>query len=640
MKYRPDIDGLRAVAVLPVVFFHAGVPNFSGGFVGVDVFFVISGYVITRQLKDDLAERTFSIAKFYERRIRRIFPALFFTVALTWAISVLILLPGELVDFSKSAASLAFFSSNLYFWRTSGYFDASSLLRPLLHTWTLCLEEQYYIFMPIAMYVGHRWFKSKWALLFLPVALASFALSVLLTSRAPAANFFLLPTRAWELLLGAILILCPPRQVPQRLVEIAAAVGIALIAYAVVAFSDFTPFPGANALFPCLGAAILLHTGAEHSTFVGRWLSCRPAVWIGLISYSLYLVHWPITVFARYYLLRDPGGYEIVCIVLLSLVLAVFSWRVIESPFRKAWPEGRRTLVFGTSIAALAATFLAGVAGVASNGFPFRFPDYAEQKIAGYEQWGEGVCFLLATQSYENWNSKQCVLTSGNSKNLLLWGDSFAAHYVPGLISNQEAIAANVIQYTAAGCPPILSYYSFKLPNCQTFNRHALELIEKYDVKYVVMSARWDLLASRGELGLQNTISAIRAMGAEVVVIAQSPEFSMDVQSLAYRTRGSMKRDVSSWKVFEENPLIAESVRSEARQATLIEPMGALCSGSLCPFKMGDEYLYLDYGHFSSKGSDQAVRLYFPLIDRSAPNSEPRNDRDLTGSASAGATLR
>jgi peptidoglycan/LPS O-acetylase OafA/YrhL len=630
MKYRADIDGLRALAVLPVVFFHAGVPCFAGGFIGVDVFFVISGYVITKQLKGDLADNSFSIAKFYERRVRRIFPALFFTVAVTWAIAAFVLLPAEMADFSKSVLSLGFFGSNFYFWRTSGYFDASSLLRPLLHTWTLCVEEQYYIFMPLALSFGHRWLKSRWMLLFLPIALASFILSLLLTNRAPAANFFLLPTRAWELLLGALLVLCPPRQVPDHLAEFASVIGVALIAYAVVAFSDFTPFPGLNALFPCLGAAILIHNGAQKNTRVGRWLTFRPLVWIGLISYSLYLVHWPITVFARYYLLRDPTGLEIAFILLTSLALAAFSWKVIESPFRKPRADRPLARVFSASIAALIVTFFVGAAGVMSNGFPFRFPDYNEQKIAGYEQWGEGTCFLEASQGYEKWNSDRCTLTTGNAHNLLLWGDSFAAHYVPGIIMNGEAIPANVIQYTAAGCPPVLSYYSFKLPNCQSFNRHAIELIREYDIKYVVMSARWDLLASRGEFDLQSTIATIRAAGAAAIVIAQSPQFSMDVRSLAYRLHRVAHHDVSSWSPVELNPLISESLRTQVLQATLIEPMSKLCSGSVCPFKNGDKYLYVDYGHFSSDGSAEAVRLYFPLIDRRKAVFSPKDDLDST----------
>ena len=238
MKYRPDVDGLRAVAVLPVVLFHAGVAGFDGGFVGVDVFFVISGYVITLRLLSDLQEGRFSIIDFYERRVRRIFPALFFMMALTTVVAALLFLPPNFEDFSKSAVATALFASNFYFWKFSGYFEPSALLRPLLHTWSLAVEEQYYIFMPIAMYLAYRFAKARWLLVFLPVALLSFALSVVATSTAPTANFFLLPTRAWELLLGALLVLTPPPALARKAwADAIGFVGLGLILYAVLAYT-------------------------------------------------------------------------------------------------------------------------------------------------------------------------------------------------------------------------------------------------------------------------------------------------------------------------------------------------------------------------------------------------------------------
>lgn len=209
MKYRADIDGLRACAVVPVVLFHAGIPGISGGFVGVDVFFVISGYVISARLLEDLNSGRFSIINFYERRVRRIFPALLFVITVTTIAAGFLLLPREMIDFSKSLAASALFASNIYFWKQSGYFDIASSLRPLLHLWTLAVEEQFYVLMPVAMYVAYA-LGARWRLIFWPAFLASFGLSVAITSVAPSANFFLLPTRAWELLLGALLILTPP----------------------------------------------------------------------------------------------------------------------------------------------------------------------------------------------------------------------------------------------------------------------------------------------------------------------------------------------------------------------------------------------------------------------------------------------
>ena len=267
MKYRPDVDGLRAVAVLPVVLFHSGIAGFGGGFVGVDVFFVISGYVITLRLLSDLEQGRFSIIDFYERRVRRIFPALFFMIGLTTIAASVLLLPPNFEDFSKSAVATALFVSNMYFWKFSGYFEPSALLRPLLHTWSLAVEEQYYIFMPIAMYLAYRFARAKWLLVFLPVALLSFALSVYATTTAPTANFFFLPTRAWELLLGAMLVLTPPLAPARKwLADALGFLGLGLILYAVLSYTEETPFPGVNALAPCLGAALVIYSGTRWNT--------------------------------------------------------------------------------------------------------------------------------------------------------------------------------------------------------------------------------------------------------------------------------------------------------------------------------------------------------------------------------------
>jgi peptidoglycan/LPS O-acetylase OafA/YrhL len=615
MKYRRDIDGLRAVAVLPVLFFHAGVPGFPGGFVGVDIFFVISGYVITARLKEDLSRSTFSILDFYERRVRRIFPALLFVLALTWLASLVLLLPSEMVDFSKSLAAAGYFSSNFFFWRGSGYFDTASTLRPLLHTWSLAVEEQFYIFMPIAMYLGYRFLKSRWGVLFWPVAAASFILSVAVGGTAPAASFFLLPTRAWELLLGALLILTPPPPISNRFNQIGAAIGLALIAYSVFFFNETTPFPGLNALYPCLGAALLIYFNTEQATIVGSALSLGPMVQVGRISYSLYLVHWPIIVMSRYYLIRSPQGIEVIGVILASFALAIFSFRFVETPFRKPKEETSRTRVLSLALASLAGTFALGSVGAILNGFPLRFPDYHEEHVAGFGDWQIGTCFLSPGQPTAQWDRTRCTITTGHGENLLLWGDSFAAHYAPGIVRNKDNINANVIQYTSAGCPPILSYYSYKIPLCSQFNAHALDLIRDYGVKTVVLSARWDLLAHRGTADLHDTIAEIRALGADVFVIGEPPEFGIDVQSLGYRLRDiPAVHGSSSWKIANFNPAIDEGLRAQASGAVLIEPIKELCDADMCPYRINGSFVYTDYGHFSAEGSDYAVKKYFPKL--------------------------
>jgi len=611
-KYRTDIDGLRAVSILAVMCFHFGLPAF-GGYVGVDVFFVISGYVITLSLLGDLVAGKFSILAFYERRVRRIFPALIFTFILCWLAAWLLFLPADFLDFSNSLLSSATFVSNIYFWKNSGYFDTSAQLRPLLHTWSLSVEEQFYVFMPIAVYLTHRFLRARWLLAFVPVLLASFALSAFATYTAPTANFFVLPTRAWELLLGALLVFAHLPAARGRIAEALALCGAALIAFAIVAYSDATPFPGVSALAPCVGAVLLIYAGTHAQTSVGRLLTLPPIVFIGKISYSLYLVHWSIIVFTRHATLREPTDLQIVLIAVASFALATFSWAVIERPFR--WPKKRipraRLLFGGAGAMALAA--LVGATGVLLHGIPGRLSGPVQQAQIDPDTWMTGVCFLLDDQDYRAWNADRCRRTSGYGENALLWGDSFAAHYVPGLIANADNLTANVFQYTAAGCPPVLSYYSYARPNCQKFNAHVLEIIPRYDIKTVVMAARWLDMRQRGLDTLAATIASLKAAGVDVWVIGQSTEFLTDVATIAHKNGGTGSTDM--WPLAFDRGL-NEKVRQAAAGATFVDPLSHLCSGKECLYRSGGHLIYADSAHFSDLGSAQAVLAYFPLMRR------------------------
>jgi peptidoglycan/LPS O-acetylase OafA/YrhL len=616
MKYRPDVDGLRAVAVLPVVLFHSGIAGFGGGFVGVDVFFVISGYVITLRLLSDLQEGRFSIVDFYERRVRRIFPALFFMIGLTTIAASVLLLPPNFEDFSKSAVATALFVSNMYFWKFSGYFEPSALLRPLLHTWSLAVEEQYYIFMPIAMYLAYRFARAKWLLVFLPVALLSFALSVYATTTAPTANFFFLPTRAWELLLGALLVLTPPFAPARKwLADALGFIGLGLILYAVFSYTEETPFPGVNALAPCLGAALVIYSGTRWNTVTGAMLSWKPLVAVGLLSYSLYLAHWPIAVFLRYITLRDPTLIESFLIIAASFVLAWFSWRFIEQPFRRRGNVFPRRRLFAMATAAMVVVTGIGLAGMATGGFAFRYPDFRQQAVAGQEEWKERTCFLLGDQSWRDWNEKDCTLTSGHPETALLWGDSFAAHYIPGIIRNADAIPFNVIAYTAAGCPPIVSYYSFARPHCQDFNKHALDLIKQNDIKTVILSSRWTSLKLRGIGEVRSTLDALRSRGVQTYLIGQSTEFGADVNVLNYRTG---QTETAAWSTNVDPGINLDLQANMDGEATFVDPMTFLCQGELCPFKVAGVFRYSDFGHFSTEGATEAVKAYFPIVREKA----------------------
>lgn len=614
VKYRADVDGLRAIAVLPVLLFHAGVAGFDGGFVGVDIFFVISGFVITLRLQSDLDQGRFSIIDFYERRIRRIFPALFFLIAVTTVVAAALFLPPNFEDYSKSVVATALFGSNIYFWKFSGYFEPSAALRPLLHTWSLAVEEQYYIFMPVAMYLIHRYMGGRWLLVLMPVALLSLALSIVAMTSAPTASFFLLPTRAWELLIGAMLVLTPPPALKSRpLAEALGLTGFALIAYAVFSYTEETPFPGASALPPCLGAALLIYSGTHHRTFAAAALSLKPMVGIGLVSYSLYLAHWPIAVFLRYLTLRDPTLSESALIVAASFALAYVSWRYVEQPFRRRGNAFTARRLFIGAGAAIAVTVLVGVIGTATGGLPARFPAFQQQEIAGHEEWRERTCFLMADQGWGVWKPDQCKLTAGKAQNALLWGDSFAAHYVPGIIRNADSIDFNVYQYTAAGCQPALNYHSYARPNCRDFNMHALDLLRELDIKAVVISARWTSLKTRGFESIRSTLDALKERGIATYVIGQSTEFGASMDLLDFRTNYA---ETGSWTTNVDPRTNVELRQVVGDRATFIDPLPFLCEGLTCTFKQDGAFRYADFGHLSAVGSKEAVARYFPLVSR------------------------
>jgi peptidoglycan/LPS O-acetylase OafA/YrhL len=618
MIYRRDIDGLRAVAVLPVVLFHFGLSAIPGGFTGVDIFFVISGYLISGSLLDDLDRGQFSIGRFYWRRARRILPALIFVMLLTCIAAWFILLPSDLHEFSLSVIAASTFWSNIYFWKTTNYFSIDAELRPLLHTWSLSVEEQYYIFAPILMFLIYRYLAKRWLMVLLPIILGSFVLAVMATSMAPTAGFYLLPTRMWELMLGAVLMLRKPPIIGNQLVmELIGLAGFGLVAVGFLTISESDPFPGYNALFPCVGTALLIYVGQNSptadrpATIVTRILQVSPLVWIGLISYSLYLVHWPINAFAHYLSLQKIDSSTVIAMAVASVALATFSWKYVEQPFRQKRPFTAPLPIFSFSSAAIVLLCALGSAGALGHGFPQRFPDFSQQRII-VGDWRNGVCFNEDSSPIENWNLADCTRTHGFADNVLLWGDSFAAHYVSGLDANIGKIQANVIQYTYAGCPPDLSYFSYARPNCTRFNKRALTIIHEAKIQAVILSGRWTDYEARGFGGLQQTIDRLREMGVQVFVIGQSPEFIADVQKIAFfARRGHVENP--SWPMAMDSG-INERILPFIKGATFINPLAFLCDAAGCSYADAGtgQFLYFDYGHFSSAGATLAISKYWP----------------------------
>lgn len=403
--YRPEIDGLRALAIIPVVLFHAGIFGFAGGFVGVDIFFVISGFLITSILLRELRAGTFSFMNFWERRIRRIFPALFVVLMVTAAITyALPLFPQDFMEFAKSLFAQSLFISNLFFMRKEGYFAAPSETAPLLHTWTLSVEEQFYILLPVLLFLLWKFFKAKIVPTLFVFVIFSFVLSVYLVNLFPGdyftapylpdvwrgalnqtVGFYMLPTRAWELMVGALLAASAFAIHSKKVAEVGSMVGVFAIAYAVTQYSAAIQFPGVAALLPVMGAALIIASNTHMQTRVGRMLSWPGLVWVGLISYSLYLWHWPVFVYAKI-LFPEENVVLTFALILLSVILAWATYKFIETPFgqRKYIPH-KRTMV-GVGLVSL--LVCVGVSYGLRNVDVHKFVSMYAEEVSGVQEQG------------------------------------------------------------------------------------------------------------------------------------------------------------------------------------------------------------------------------------------------------------
>ena len=624
LKYRRDVDGLRAVAVMAVVLYHAGMPAFGGGFVGVDVFFVISGFLITSIIASEIRDGTFSIGRFYERRIRRIFPALFAVVAFSGVVASVLFLPDDFREFGDSIVAATLFVSNIFFWQTSDYFAGPAHLKPLLHTWSLSVEEQFYIVFPAVLWASHRHGRGRWIAWLAPIAVLSFTLSVWGAVHKPYSTFFLAPARAWELLLGSLVALGAFPEIQRRALREALGIGgLALIASAVCMFSIETTFPGLNALLPCVGAALIIHAGQYSSgkssetasTRVARLLSLRPAVFMGLISYSLYLWHWPLLAFGRYWNGGSLSMPQTTTLLAAALALSVVSWKFIEQPFRTRSIRLSQIQIFRAAAAVM--LMAAGLGSLAhiTNGWAGRYPDYQPPKIAGHDELKSRHCFLGQEQSPADYAGVEaCRSGSRNGTKVLVWGDSFAAHLVPGLAGDG---AMSVFQYTAAACPPVLGLEVKRRPHCRAFNENALGLIRDMRPDVVVLSARWAAYMPRwlatGQI--QATIDRLNKAGTKVIVVGQSPSFDFaNPYDFVYR-KGTARAAVNFDRALNQS-------LSALREAAFFDPLPVFCDKSDCALRDGADYLFVDGGHYSLAGSARLGLKLRPLIDRTTVATE------------------
>jgi peptidoglycan/LPS O-acetylase OafA/YrhL len=610
VKYRADIDGLRAFAVLPVVAFHIGVARLPGGYVGVDVFFVISGYLISSIMLTELSAGRFSIASFYERRVRRIAPALIATLAVTTVLAYWYFLPEELAEYGRSLVAATLSVSNFFFWREVGYFDLPASGKPLLHTWSLAVEEQFYLFLPVllatAFRSGRRWVTP---LVWL-VTLISLALSIAGAFLYPDANFYLPHTRTWELLLGTLLALDAVPRLETRLArESGALCGVILILAAVLTFSVSTPFPGLTALVPCLGAALVIAAGVHGGSIVGRLLSLPPLVFIGRISYSLYLWHWPVIFFQRVASLFVDGTDSRsakVAMAVVSLLLATVSWWCIERPFRTRRPLLARRTAFAAAFACAGLLVMTGAGLRGLNGIPGRFPSKALQYSSyldyGPQKFRVGQCFVTPQNSITAFDAETCLHADGVRENDLILGDSLAAHLWFGLAEVFGGV--NFLQATASGCKPTIAQPTgrFGGPCSALMTAMFTDFLPNHPLTRLLIAAHWTM----SDLPqVEETLQWATRHHIQVVLLGPMLEYDAALPRLLAFSVASGDASLPSRHQVDNRQL-------DRSMATLARQMGAeyvsfydlLCNQGGCLLLSADQMpLQFDYGHLTGPGS-------------------------------------
>lgn len=600
--------------MLPVILFHAGFEMFSGGFVGVDVFFVISGYLITTIILAELEQGKFSIVNFYERRARRILPALFLVMLVCIPFAWHWLLPGDMRSFARSFIAVSIFLSNIQFYRESGYFDTAAEFKPLLHTWSLSVEEQYYVLFPLLLMLGWR-FGKKWLLFLLAaVFVASLVAAEWLSIAKPAAAFFLLYTRGWELLIGAFaafyLAKANRHEFGRGSSEFLGWLGLGLLLYSVFTYSKATPFPGLYALAPTVGSALII-LFATQKTCVGKLVGHKYFVGVGLISYSAYLWHQPLFAFARHASSSEPGGLLFAVLSVLALVLAYFSWRYVESPFRNKSKFSRRQ-VFKFSLAGSVCFLAFGLIGNAKKGFEFRLDD-TQREVNAFnyydikDTYREGNCFLEKEQSYKDFKA-ECAAPD-DRKAILIWGDSHAAAMSYGFRKNFPAIA----QFTATGCPPLLGVAGSRGLMCEGINNYVAAEVAKSQPHTVVLHANWSSYGEQKPLvNLEKTIGYIRTHSprSKIVVIGSVPQYSPSLPSYMLEKGLSLTDDVRLESYAYENLANMDKqleLLGKRHQFAFFSALSAFCAGKQCLATTRDDNVLMptawDYGHLTAAGS-------------------------------------
>jgi peptidoglycan/LPS O-acetylase OafA/YrhL len=651
--YRADIDGLRAIAVVAVVCFHAVPGALPGGFIGVDIFFVISGFLITQILTQRLNSGAFSFAEFYARRVRRILPALAVVLSFCLAFGWLVLLTDEFRELGLHVLTAGAFVSNLQLWQEAGYFDKTAELKPLLHLWSLGIEEQFYLVWPLVLCAAWRC-RIHLAAVCAALLLISFALNICIVPHNPAAAFYSPPTRVWELMIGATLACGLRLPIPISCRPYQGLAGLAMIAAGALLINQAVLFPGYWALLPTLGTALILDSRSCIHLLSGRVL-----VSIGLISYPLYLWHWPLLSFARIISGEALPVQTRVAIIAISFGLAIGTYALVERPIRRRVP--RRTMLagLGSSLAALA---VAGFTIYSLGGLPGRIPPAVVQfaEAANDVNPDRGKCILREPTNVLTGNFCRLGKNYGSTPSLMVWGDSHADPWMPVFndLATRNGIAGLIASH--AGCAPLLGVnWVGAGGKCVEFNKAVFAEIAKFKIKEVVLAGRWSWYIYGGEEGgvepdpgpipiiakiddsernaaavnsrkhafregIAMTVSHLRSIGAHVWILDQPPTYKVQVPKfLAYSAltgkiaKGRLREEVQQRHQFQ----------LDVFQQNGIDVLGVaqyLCPSeeTHCRLEVGGKSLYRDYNHLSVFGAQTIAKWAEPLLTEVIVNTK------------------
>jgi peptidoglycan/LPS O-acetylase OafA/YrhL len=655
-NYRPEIDGLRALAVLSVVVFHVDFKFLSGGFTGVDIFYVISGYLISSIIFKSLISGNFSFKNFYIRRAKRLLPAAIFTILTTLFVSYFILTPDKYVELSKSAIYSAAFMANVWFMNNSGYFDLDTGLAPLVHLWSLAVEEQFYFVFPILAVLFYKYLRTKGIVVFIFLTtVTSFVLSVTLSTKFVNFSFYMLPTRAWELGLGSIVALLHLKniKIESRLVSNGLVfIGLMLITYGFVFLDESFSYPSYWALFPVVGTVFIIYSSVCHNGVIVKILSNPGLVFVGKISYSTYLWHWPVVVLYRIYINERHFSISESCtLLLLSLILGYLSWKHIEERFRYKKFSPLRVLTF--SLASTSLVILFSLTIYLNQGFTHRIPDSIIKVTDDEQMWNYSCTEQLAL--LPTLHQKFCVVGlpwKESQKKGVIWGDSHSLHMAP--LMHRMAIKHNMSLVIAPeGCPPYIqkpdvqSYYP-KFPNftedCTFRNTTILDFLKKRnDIKYVVMAAAWSgqirLLwnekqpenrrgslspterAKKGDLASKTYFTDLisELHDKEILLIGDFPRPNENLNACIYSEFSGLIRQKckkESWQSLNSQEIIKWHLISNERLKTLgtqfeniitVIPVENLCNKSTCPTYINGEFIYKDSNHIRRNLTDDTL---------------------------------